>query len=98
MERGVNIIIALGHSGYERDIEIAKRCPHVDVVVGGQSHTLLYTGTPPAPKDISEGPYPTIAVKPDGRKVPVLQAYAYTKYLGKMSLEVGSPSSIYYFL
>ncbi|KAH8374095.1 hypothetical protein KR200_000315 [Drosophila serrata] len=85
-ELGVNIIIALGHAGYKKDIEIAKMCPEVDVVVGGQSHTLLYTGRAPG-KDIPEGPYPTIVVKPDGRKVPVVQAYAYTKYLGRMSLE-----------
>ncbi|KAH8254831.1 hypothetical protein KR032_012433 [Drosophila birchii] len=85
-ELGVNIIIALGHAGYKKDLEIAEMCPEVDVVVGGQSHTLLYTGHAPG-KDISEGPYPTIVVKPDGRKVPVVQAYAYTKYLGRMSLE-----------
>ncbi|KAH8290201.1 hypothetical protein KR054_001016, partial [Drosophila jambulina] len=85
-ELGVNIIIALGHAGYKKDIEIAKMCPEVDVVVGGQSHTLLYTGPAPG-KDIPEGPYPTVVVKPDGRKVPVVQAYAYTKYLGRMSLE-----------
>ncbi|KAH8309369.1 hypothetical protein KR059_008756 [Drosophila kikkawai] len=85
-ELGVNIIIALGHSGYKKDIEIAKMCPEVDVVVGGQSHTFLFTGRAPG-KDIPEGPYPTIVVKPDGRKVPVVQAYAYTKYLGRMSLE-----------
>ncbi|KAH8266261.1 hypothetical protein KR038_004164 [Drosophila bunnanda] len=85
-ELGVNIIIALGHAGYKKDIQIAKMCPEVDVVVGGQSHTLLYTGRVPG-KDISEGPYPTVVVKANGKKVPVVQAYAYTKYLGRMSLE-----------
>ncbi|XP_044249208.1 protein 5NUC [Drosophila takahashii] len=86
VDQGVNIIIALGHSGYDKDKEIARRCPDVDVVVGGQSHTFLYTGKVPS-KENSEGPYPTIVVKPDGRKVPVVQAYAYTKYLGNLSLE-----------
>ncbi|XP_041563330.1 protein 5NUC isoform X2 [Drosophila elegans] len=85
-DQGVNIIIALGHSGYEKDKDIAKRCPDVDVVVGGQSHTFLYTGKAPS-NDVPEGPYPTIVVKPDGRKVPVVQAYANTKYLGNLSLE-----------
>jgi len=82
----------LGHSGYEKDMEIAKRCPDVDIVVGGQSHTFLYSGKAPS-KEVSEGPYPTIVVKPDGRKVPVVQAYAYTKYLGNLSLEVGYKTS-----
>ncbi|EDV55610.2 protein 5NUC [Drosophila erecta] len=85
-DQGIDIIIALGHSGYEKDKEIARRCPDVDIVVGGQSHTFLYSGRAPS-KEIPEGPYPTIAVKPDGRKVPVVQAYAYTKYLGNLSLE-----------
>lgn len=84
----MNIIIALGHSGYQTDMDIALRCPDVDIVVGGQSHTFLYTGKAPH-TDIAEGPYPTIVIKPDGRKVLVLQAYAYTKYLGKIHLEVG---------
>lgn len=43
-EKGVNIIIALGHSGVDRDQEIAKAIPDLDVVVGGHSHTLLYKG------------------------------------------------------
>jgi len=88
VDQGINIIIALGHSGYEKDKEIARRCPDVDLVVGGQSHTFLYSGKAPS-KEVSEGPYPTIVVKPDGRKVPVVQAYAYTKYLGNLLLEVG---------
>lgn len=32
---GVNIIIALGHSGLERDKEIAAACPEIDLVIGG---------------------------------------------------------------
>ncbi|EDV36776.1 uncharacterized protein Dana_GF13129 [Drosophila ananassae] len=86
IQNEVNIIIALGHSGYQTDMDIALRCPDVDIVVGGQSHTFLYTGKAPH-TDIAEGPYPTIVIKPDGRKVLVLQAYAYTKYLGKIHLE-----------
>jgi 5'-nucleotidase len=32
---GINIIIALGHSGLERDKQIAAQCPEVDLVIGG---------------------------------------------------------------
>lgn len=42
---GVNKIIALGHSGFVTDKEIAKRVKGVDVVIGGHSNTFLYTGT-----------------------------------------------------
>ncbi|XP_030082034.1 protein 5NUC-like isoform X2 [Drosophila hydei] len=83
--QGVNIIIALGHSGFEMDKIIALRCTDVDVVIGGHSHTFLYTGSPP---DIEkpEGNYPTIVTKPNGHQVPVLQAYAFTKYMGVINL------------
>jgi len=83
---GINIIIALGHSGYHKDQEIAIKCPDIDIVIGGHSHTFLYTGTPPD-KERAEGPYPTVVKKPNGKEVPVVQAYAYTKYLGKMHLQ-----------
>lgn len=44
---GFNKIIALGHSGFEVDQDIAKRVRGVDVVIGGHTNTFLYTGTLP---------------------------------------------------
>lgn len=85
--KGINIIIALGHSGYEVDKKVALHCPDVDVVIGGHSHTFLYTGTPPE-KEKPEGKYPTVVTRRNGQQVPVLQAYAFTKYMGKIDLVV----------
>lgn len=45
--QGIKILIALGHSGLERDREIAASCPDIDIVIGGHSHTFLYSGTVP---------------------------------------------------
>ena len=42
--RGINKFIALGHSGIEVDIEIAKSIPDIDIVIGGHTNTFLYTG------------------------------------------------------
>lgn len=70
------------------DQEIARDCPLVDLVVGGHSHTLLYTGTPPDPKDVPSGPYPTVITQSSGKQVPVVQASAHSKYLGKLQLRV----------
>ncbi|XP_021704325.1 protein 5NUC [Aedes aegypti] len=84
--QGVKILIALGHSGLERDREIAASCPDIDIVIGGHSHTFLYSGTVPD-IDPSEGPYPVMVKNSEGRDVPVVQAYAYTKYLGYMKVE-----------
>jgi 5'-nucleotidase len=41
---GYNKIIALGHSGFDVDIDIAKRVKGVDLVIGGHTNTFLYTG------------------------------------------------------
>lgn len=91
-KNGVKIIIALGHSGYEVDQEIAKNCPLVDAVIGGHSNTFLYTGDAPDAEKV-DGPYPTVVKQASGKEVPVVQAYAYTKYLGELKLSV---SEFYY--
>ena len=41
---GVDIIIGLGHSGYQKDMELARAIPHLDVLVGGHTHSFLYSG------------------------------------------------------
>ena len=46
--KGVDIIIALGHSGFKMDKKIAQKVPDVDVVVGGHTNTFLYNGEPPS--------------------------------------------------
>lgn len=84
---GINIIIALGHSGIEIGTKVAESCPLVDVVVGGHSHTFLYTGNQPDIEKV-EGPYPTVVTQPTGKRVPVVQSYAFAKYLGILKLVV----------
>lgn len=88
-ENGVNIIIALGHSGYDEDKKIAKNCPLVDVVIGGHSHTYLQSGTNHQIEK-AEGPYPTVIQQQNGKAVPVAQTYAFTKYLGQLKLTVSN--------
>ncbi|CAB4062625.1 NT5E [Lepeophtheirus salmonis] len=41
IKEGVKIIIALGHSGYEKDLEIAKKVEEVDLVVVGDYPTYV---------------------------------------------------------
>ncbi|KAH8290199.1 hypothetical protein KR054_001014, partial [Drosophila jambulina] len=97
--QGINIIIALGHSGYQKDQEIAKNCPEVDIVIGGHSHTFLDASQPVADPTDSDpeavrGPYPTTVVQASGKKVPVVQAYAYTKYLGKIHVQFDAEGNL----
>ncbi|CAB0012463.1 unnamed protein product [Nesidiocoris tenuis] len=86
--QGAQIVIALGHSGYNVDQQIAKVVEEVDIVVGGHSHTFLYSGTPPDPEDVVMGPYPTMVEQESGKIVPVVQAYKYSKYLGSFQVEL----------
>ncbi|XP_060804761.1 uncharacterized protein LOC106143339 [Amyelois transitella] len=84
-DQGCKIIIALGHSGFSKDLEIGKEVDGIDLVIGGHSNTFLWNGTSPDSEEI-QGPYPTYVVQHSGKLVPVVQAYAYTKYLGKLHL------------
>lgn len=43
-QQGVNILIAVGHAGYLKDMEIAEKVPDIDVVVGGHTNTFLWNG------------------------------------------------------
>lgn len=82
---GVNKIIALGHSGFTVDQEVARRVRGIDAVIGGHSNTFLYTG--PAPSlEVPAGPYPFMVRGAEGRMVPVVQAFAFGKYLGHLQL------------
>jgi 5'-nucleotidase len=78
---GVNKIILLSHVGYKRDQEIAAAVDGIDVIVGGHSHTLLSSTD-----DKAAGPYPTLVKNPAGVEVPIVQAYAYSKYLGELKV------------
>lgn len=83
---GVKILIAVGHGGFDVDQKVAEGVPLIDAVVGGHTNTFLYTGTPP---DIEEplGTYPFMVTQNESsRKVPVVQAYAFGKYLGYLNL------------
>jgi 5'-nucleotidase len=78
---GVDKIIALTHMGLPRDMQIAARVPGIDVIVGGHSHTLLSNTEKGA-----AGPYPVLVQNPVGLQVPIVQAYAYGKYLGEVEI------------
>ncbi|XP_058806758.1 apyrase-like [Phymastichus coffea] len=84
--RGIDIIIVLSHCGIEHDKIIASNCPDVDIVVGGHSHILLYNGKPPS-NEAAYGEYPMVVTqKGNNRKVLIVHASAYTKYIGDLQI------------
>lgn len=91
--QGVDILIALGHSGYEADKRIAREVEDIDLVIGGHTNTFLYQGTPPD-SEVPEGFYPTEITQESKRKVYVVQAYAYTKYLGNFTVSFDASGEV----
>ncbi|KAL3881154.1 hypothetical protein ACJMK2_027612 [Sinanodonta woodiana] len=91
--QGVQILIALSHAGYDTEQDIAKAVPSLDIVVGGHSHTFLYSGPQPSSEPV-EGPYPTVVVQDGGRKVPIVTAFAWGKYLGRLDVAFDADGTV----
>lgn len=85
--QSINKIIVMSHVGYGYDKEIAAKLSGVDVIVGGDSHTLLGSdalkttgvGTP-------SGAYPTRVTDKDGKNVCVVQAWEYAQVVGELKV------------
>ncbi len=86
-EENVNIIIVLSHCGLVIDREMAQQSGDLlDVIVGGHSHTLLYNGNPAPGPDTPADTYPIVYNHSSGHKTLIVQASAYTKYLGDLTV------------
>lgn len=86
-QEGVDIIVVLSHCGLVIDREMAMQAGSaIDVIVGGHSHTLLYKGTPVPGPDTPPDTYPIVYEQGNGHKVLIVQASAYTKYLGDLTV------------
>ena len=82
--QGVQHIVLLTHYQYENDLALAKALNGVDVIIGGDSHTLL--------GDFSDlgknaaGPYPTVVTGAGGQTVCVAQAWQYAQIAGELQV------------
>lgn len=80
--QGIDKIILLSHLGVPGDIVVAEQVPGIDAIIGGHTHTLFSNTIPGAPYK-----YPLMIEGPDGHTVPIVQAGAYSKYLGHLTLD-----------
>lgn len=84
--KGVNKVIVMSHQGYDADLAMASRLAGVDVIVGGDSHTLLgpdgLTGYGLTPA----GAYPAQAADKNGSKVCIGQAWQYNYAVGELKV------------
>jgi 5'-nucleotidase len=81
---GVQKIVVLSHYGYTNVQAMAAQVTDIDVIVDGDSHTLLgdfdYVGL------ASSGDYPTMALNADGDDVCIVQAWEYGKAVGELNV------------
>jgi 5'-nucleotidase len=92
---GVRKIILLSHLGYEDDIALAKKIAGIQVIVGGNSHTLL--GDRAAFRTFGlnpKGAYPTVVKNRDGKDVLIVQAWEWAKVIGVLRVRFNSGGEI----
>ncbi|TVT36310.1 NAD nucleotidase [Marinobacter vinifirmus] len=81
---GINKIILLTHYQYDNDLALAEKLSGVDVIIGGDSHTLL--GDFDAYGLSASGLYPTQVTNADGDQVCVAQAWQYAQVVGELAV------------
>lgn len=70
-KQGVDIIVVLSHCGIDLDYVIAKNAgPHINIIVGGHSHTFMYSGNGTVGPDKPEDEYPAVVATSHGHQVP----------------------------
>ncbi len=82
---GVRHIVLMSHLGYEQDLKLASQLSGLDVIIGGDSHTLLGDFSAVGVKN-SQGPYPTVLKNKSGEMVCIGQAWEYSKVYALMSV------------
>ena len=85
---GVHNIIVLSHLGFVQDQELAASVDGISLIVGGHSHTLLSNTVEGAPS------YATMVESPSGRAVPIVQAFAFSRYMGDLAVEFDDDGAV----
>lgn len=85
-KKGINKIVLLSHYGLDGDKQMASALKGVDVIIGGDSHSLLGSGFTALGLN-PEGDYPLQLTNADGDKVCVAQAWQYANLLGELDID-----------
>lgn len=93
--QGVNKIVLLSHIGYQYDQQVIAKLRGVDVVVGGDSHSLL------GPSQLSSlgvgnpvGDYPTRLTDANGSPVCLVQAWEYAQVVGELKVSFDGKGTV----
>ncbi len=90
--QGVKHIVLLTHYQYRNDLAMAEKLTGVDVIVGGDSHTLLGDFA-----DVglsSAGAYPTVVKDAAGNMVCVVQAWQYSAIVGELNVSFNDDGTV----
>lgn len=90
--KGIAHIILLTHQGYKQDQAMAAKLTDVDVIIGGDSHTLLGDFSRFGIK--TSGKYPTITKNKNGETVCIGQAWEYAKAVGMMKVSFNEKGQV----
>ncbi|GJQ87417.1 hypothetical protein Trydic_g14559 [Trypoxylus dichotomus] len=85
-EAGAELLVVLSHGGLKNDMKIAKGTKDISIIIGGHSHSLLYSGQFEEFKSMSSGPYPVIVRNRSKKKVYIVQVYERALFVGKMTI------------
>ncbi len=85
-QQGINKIIVQSHLGYGMDKNLAAQLSGVDVIVGGDSHTLLADAKLKNYGISPEGDYPATLKNKEGDPVCVVQAWQYAYMVGQLKV------------
>ena len=93
--QGVNKIVLLTHIGYDFDKHVLSSLSGVDVVIGGDSHSLLGPGELSTyGVGTSAGPYAETRSNRDGEPVCLAQAWEYSQAIGELRVKFDSSGRV----
>ena len=90
--QGIRHIVAITHQGYDADKALAAKLTDVDVIIGGDSHTLL--GDFSSVGLSSSGSYPTVVTNKSGETVCIGQAWEYAKATGLLNVQFNEAGAV----
>jgi len=91
--QGVNKIILLSHFGYENDLELISKVTGIDVIIDGDSHTLMGDFSAVGLKS-SVATYPVNTKDKAGNPVCIAQAWEYSKVLGELHVSFDAAGTV----
>lgn len=90
---GAKHIVLMSHIGYDTDLALAPQLTDVDVIIGGDSHTLLGNYSPVVNKTMV-GKYPTVVTNKNGEMVCIGHAWEYTKIFARMNVKFNKNGTV----